>query len=621
MTKNTIQKSFSEKIREQVMVFDGPMGTELYRNHVFTNRCYGELNLTDPNLVRRIHQSYLDAGADVMTTNTFGTHRSALEKYGLADKMTAIHQAGVEIVREVIKNSGTPVSIAGSIGHLSVAGHSQAGLREEIIEQAKVLFDSGADFILFETLSSRELMEICVQAMSHPETSEIPYILSCAMVHGGESISGETIQRLFMPFSEEFSQPSALGINCGLGPDGILEAVEQAVHLTHFPLVIQPNAGTPREVEGRSIYHCSPEYLATYAMRYINLGVAAVGGCCGTTPEHIQEIAKMIKPLSRARLSQHHVLQQVAPEVEEKEESPFAERSRLAWKLANKQWVTTVEIVPPRGYDLSAILEKCRILYRHGIDAINLPDGPRASSRIASLVVAEKIQREAKVETILHVCCRDKNLIGMQADLLGAAALGIRNLLFITGDPPKLGLYPDATGVFDTDSIGITAVQKRLNRGVDLGGQAIDPPTHCVIGVGLDPTALDKEREIDRFRKKVESGAEFAITQPVFDPEELLAFLKEIDSPIPVIAGIWPLASYRNAVFMQNEVPGVTIPEETMRRMEAVSAQSRENQLAAGVEIARESVQKIRGHVSGIQVSAPFGRIEIALAVAEGESP
>ena len=403
----------------------------------------------------------------------------------------------------------------------------------------------------------------------------------------------------------------AWGINCGAGPDGLLGAVEKAVRLVPY-LVVQPNAGMPKEVEHRRIYFCSPEYLSEYAKRYVSLGAAGVGGCCGTTPEHIREVAKAVKPLARARTQR--VISQPAPAVEPKPAAPFADKSRLAWKLANRQWITTVELVPPRGYDLSDTISKSKMLHRHGVDAINIPDGPRASSRISPLISAQRIQQEALIEVILHFCCRDRNLIGMQADLLACAACEIRNILFVTGDPPKLGNYPNATGVFDTDSIGMAAVQRRLNTGIDLGGQAIDPQTFAVIGVGLDPTALDQVRELDRFRQKVEAGAEFAITQPVFDPEALLRFLDKVaHHGLPIIAGIWPLVSYRNASFMKNEVPGVTIPDSIMERMASVT--SREDQLAMGITVARESIATIRDRVAGIQVSAPLGKAVTALEV------
>jgi homocysteine S-methyltransferase len=405
----------------------------------------------------------------------------------------------------------------------------------------------------------------------------------------------------------------AWGVNCGAGPDGLLAAVERAVRVTRLPLIVQPNAGQPKEVGNRRIYLCSPEYLTEYARRYVALGAAAVGGCCGTTPEHIRAVAKAIKPLTRAKV--RPVVATAA--AEQKPLVPLAEKSQLGRRLAERQWIATVELLPPRGYDLTATVAKAQTLRDRGVHAINIPDGPRASSRISPLVAAHRIQQEAGIEAILHFCCRDRNLIGMQADLLGCAACGVRNILFVTGDPPKLGNYPNATGVFDTDSIGMAAVQRRLNAGLDLGGQPIEPQTFAVIGVGLDPTALDQQRELDRFRQKVEAGAEFAITQPVFEPDVLLRFLDRVAAHgLPILAGIWPLASYRNALFMRNEVPGVVVPDSIMQRMSAV--ESREGQLAVGIEIARESVARVRDRVCGIQVSAALGRIETALAVLSG---
>ena len=606
-------QTFAQALHCGVVVFDGPMGTELYRHHVFTNRCFDELNLTDPTLIRQVLTDYRNAGADVLTTNTFGANRPTLEKYGLADKLTAINEAGARIARELASDSDTKIFVAGSVGPIPQGTATDAELEAMILEQVDPLVKGGADFILFETLPSRDAMERCARTMT--KRSGVPFVVSCTVISGKESASGEPIARLLAPMPEDCATPIAFGLNCGVGPDGILEAVEEAVQVTTLPLIVQPNAGTPKGFEGRQIYYCSPEYVATYAMRFVNLGVAAVGGCCGMTPEHIREIAKMIKPLSKGRTAKI-VLQAAKVDVEEKPETPLQDRSRFGWKIAHRLWVTTVELVPPRGYDMSETLEKSATLHRFGIDAINIPDGPRASSRISPLVVAQKILREANIEPILHFCCRDRNLIGMQADLLGCAAFGIRNLLFVTGDPPKLGHYPDATGVFDTDSVGMCAVQRRLNRGVDLGGQSIAPTTQAVIGVGLDPTSLDRKRERDRFQAKIDAGAEFAITQPVFDPDALLTFLDEIgDCPIPILAGIWPLASYRNAEFMHNEVPGVVVPDATMNRMSAVSKQSKADQLKVGVDIAREMIETVKSRVNGVQISAPFGRVEIAMAV------
>jgi homocysteine S-methyltransferase len=603
--------NIQEALAEGLLVFDGAMGTEIYRHHVFTNRSFDELCLSDPKLIRQIHADYRDAGADVLTTNTFGANAVALSKFGLAERAGDIQRAGARLAREVADAAGRPMYVAGSIGPILAPRQPEEQIETLLAEQARALLDGGADFILFETLPSRQALETCASAMRRLPGA--PFVLSFAIVDRCETASGESIERMLAPMAGGFPAPIAWSMNCGTGPDGLLNAVEQAVKLTQLPLVVMPNAGLPREVENRRIYFCSPEYLATYARRYVEMGASAVGGCCGTTPDHIREVARAIRPLVRRRTAT--VVVEPAEAVAAKPPAPFAEKSRLAARLATGQWIATVELLPPRGYDLTDTIQKSQKLQTHGIDAINIPDGPRASSRISPLVTALRIQQEARLETILHFCCRDRNLIGMQADLLACAACGIRNILFVTGDPPKLGNYPQATGVFDADSIGMVGVQRRLNCGIDLGGQAIDPPTRAAIGVGLDPTAVDQRRELDRFRQKVEAGAEFAITQPVFDPDALLRFLDLVaQHGIPIVAGIWPLVSFRNASFMRNEVPGVVIPDWIMERMGAVT--SREDQLRVGIDIAREAVERIRSRVAGIQVSAPLGRIEGALAVA-----
>jgi homocysteine S-methyltransferase len=604
-----LRRSFPEALSRNVLVFDGAMGTEIYRHHVFTNRCFDELCLSDPKLIRQIHADYRDAGADVLTSNTFGANRASLAKFGLAENLSDILRAGARLAREVADAADRPIYVAGSIGPMPALPPEKTTIEEMIFEQAESLLVGGADFILFETQPNREALERAAAAMRR--LPDVPFVLSFAIVGTGETVSGESVEWMLAPLPPGFPQPVAWGMNCGVGPDGLLGAVEQAVRVTSLPLVVQPNAGMPKEVENRRIYLCSPEYLAEYAKRYVALGVSAVGGCCGTTAEHIRTVAAAVKPLSRAK-----ILPQAAPvaSVEPKSPIPLAEKSELGKRLAARQWVSTVELLPPRGYDLQSTIAKAAKLRERGVHAINIPDGPRASARLSPLITAERILREAGIEPILHFCCRDRNLIGMQADLLACAACGVRNILFVTGDPPKLGDYPHATGVFDADSIGMAAVQHRLNCGIDLGGQAIGRPTAAVIGVGLDPTALDWQRELNRFRRKMEAGAEFAITQPVFDPDALLRVLDEVQRyGVPILAGIWPLVSYRNASFMRNEVPGVTVPDAVMQRMAAV--ESRDGQLAVGIQIARESVGRVRDRVAGIQVSAPFGNIDAACAV------
>jgi len=604
--------TFAGALTKGVLVFDGAMGTEIYRRHVFTNRCFDELSLSRRDLISQIHADYRDAGADVLTTNTFGANRVALGKFGLAEQVEQINRVGAEIAREAADAAAGRVFVAGSIGPMPQQPQYDDQWSEMIAQQVGALIEGGVDFIHFETQPTRRAIERCAEAMG--PFADVPFVVSFAVVEDNESTSGEPLAGLIAPLPRSGRQPIAWGMNCGTGPDGLLGAVEAAVSLTSRPLIVQPNAGIPREVENRKIYLCSPEYLTSYAKRFVSLGASAVGGCCGTTPDHIREIALAVKPLARAQRTK--VVAKPSQAVKTRDPVPLVMRSQLGENLVQGNWITSVELLPPRGYDLTSTIDKSKTLHNLGVTAINLPDGPRASSRISPLITALQIKDEAKIEPILHFCCRDRNLIGMQAELLGCAASGVQNILFVTGDPPKLGDYPHATGVFDTDSIGMVAVQRQLNAGLDLGGQAIDPPTSAVIGVGLDPTALDRETELDRFRRKVEAGAEFAITQPVFDPDALLRFLDEVQQhAIPIVAGIWPLASLRNATFMQNEVPGVEIPDSVMQRMASVAG--REDQLLMGVQIARESVDRIRDRVAGVQVSAPFGKISTALAVIE----
>ncbi|NMA44051.1 MAG: bifunctional homocysteine S-methyltransferase/methylenetetrahydrofolate reductase [Oligosphaeraceae bacterium] len=611
------KKNISELIREQLLIFDGAMGTELYKRHVFTNRSYDEICLSDPKLVMEVHMDYLRAGADVLTSNSYGANRSVLQKFGLADQVEAINSKAVELMRSSIERLSPerPIYLAGSIGPLE-PGLQQKMSREEavqvLVEQAEVLAESGVDFLIFETMPDREAAMQASLAMAKL-TQIVPFVLSHALPDG-EDLPGILAHRL-QPMQNDLPIPFALGLNCGLGPARMLEALEAARKLTELPIIVQPNAGTPRKVENRQLYLCSPEYLSTYAQRYVNLGARGVGGCCGTSPEHISELARSLKRLSQS-FSSITVSASAKQEVVTAKETALAERSQLGRKLANGEWIKTVEITPPRGWNTERIVNNAKLCRQHGVDAINIPDGPRAAPRLSALVTALKIQQEAGIEAVLHVCSRDRNYLALQADLLGGAAFGLRNFLFITGDPPKLGGYGYASGVFDTDSIGLVALQKHLNQGVDLGGQQIQPPTAAVIGVGADPNAIDFNREIERLKAKIDAGAEFIITQPVFDIEPFHKFMQVIeDWKVPVIAGVWPLASLRNALFMKNEVPGVLVPDSVVARIE--KAQTREEQLACGIQIAREAIEQLRGMVAGVQVSAPLGNVNAALAVME----
>ncbi len=607
-----------ERLAARVTVFDGAMGSELYRRNFFVNTSYENLCLTHPDVIKSVHTAYKTAGAEVLLTNTYGANFNKLNKFGLGDKLEAINRAGVALARKVAGPDILVGGDAGPVGDLPPGVEYSLKQRVAILlEQISVLAEENCDFIMFETLSSRIDLETMVEAVNGLKL-EKPYIASCMFEANGTLPDGTAPEEIFELLKSAPIQPTAFGLNCGLGPEPMLAVAEKVIPLSPYPVIVQPNAGEPKHVDGRMISMCSPEYFATYGMRYVTLGAAGIGGCCGTTPEDITNLARWINPMART-VQQNDIFAVSRHSDPEQEEVPVPERSTLAEKLSRKQWVNTVEIVPPQGYKLEQTIEKAIFCREAGFDAINIPDGPRASSRLSTLVTAYKILQEAGIEPVLHQCCRDKNLIGMQAELLGCAQLGVSNILFITGDPPKLGDYPFASGVFDLDSIGMIKLQKRLNRGLDVSGRTIGTVTQAFFGAGADPNAIDFAREIRRTREKIESGAQFIVTQPVFDAASLMRFMDAVPelADIPLIAGIWPLASLRNAEFMKAEVPGVVVPDEIMKRMGA--AATKEEQRQTGIDIARETIAKIRSRVAGVQTSAPFGNVKTAVAVAFGK--
>jgi methionine synthase I (cobalamin-dependent)/5,10-methylenetetrahydrofolate reductase len=607
---------FERLVSGKVLVADGAMGTMLYQYGVFLNRCFDELNVTDGGLVKRVHEQYVEAGADLVETNTFGANRLKLSKYGLANEVGRINEAGVKLAKEAAAGK---VLVAGSIGPLGceVTEHgpiTRAEALEIFHEQGSALLNAGVDLLILETFSNVDELLIALAGVSG--LADVAIIAQMTVEETGETVYGEPIEQAIARVGRE-PAVSVVGLNCSVGPSGMLSSLERIRGVTNKPISIQPNAGMPRQVEGRQLYMSTPEYMAEYAKRFLEKGARIIGGCCGTTPEHIKEIARAVRSVDRAATRSAVSVTPKASQattVELREPAPLADRSRLGAKLAAGEEVTCIELTPPRGIDMTAVLDKARLCAEAEVDAINIPDGPRASSRLSPMVTAVRIQQEAGIEAVLHFCCRDRNLIGMQSDILGASAIGLHNLLIITGDPPKLGEYPNATGVFDMDSIALTGVVHNLNRGVDIGGNRIDPPTSLVIGVGANPVASDLPREIERFRQKVLAGAEFAITQPVFDADSLLRFLEAIeDFRIPILAGIWPFTSLKNAEFMANEVPGVVVPPRLLERMS--EAKTKEQGRVLGVLIAQELVAAIRPHVQGFAVSAPLGNVKTALAV------
>ena len=601
---------------EQVIMFDGAMGTMLYARGVFINQCYDELVLRSPDLVREIHAAYVKAGAEVLETNTFGANRAKLTQYGLEGQVSAINTKAAQLAREA---AGEHRLVSGAVGPLGVrlepygpTGKDEA--RGLFREQMLALKAGGADCFLLETFTDLEELEQAILAAREVDAG-MPVIAQATVgpdVRTAFGASPEDIARVLDRWGVD-----VIGLNCSVGPQTILEAIERMATVTTRKLSAQPNAGMPRDVGGRSMYMASPEYMATYARHLIQAGAKIVGGCCGTTPDHIKAMVEGVRPLApRTRVV---VARNESGAVRDEPVGgtpvPLAQRSRFGAKIASGQFVTSVEIVPPRGVDTVKLELDAAALHKAGVDAINVPDGPRAQSRMSAIATSLIIERHG-IEAVTHYCCRDRNLLGMLSDLLGASALGLRNMLLITGDPPKMGPYPDATAVFDIDAIGLTNLVNKLNRGLDPGNNPIGEPTRFVVGVGVNPAAIDPAHELKRFHWKVEAGAEYAITQPVFDPAQLEHFLTSIDDVrIPIVAGIWPLVSARNAEFLANEVPGVTVPKEVLDRMRKANDKSKEHALAEGIAIAREALERVRGSVQGVQVSAPFGRIELALEV------
>jgi homocysteine S-methyltransferase len=594
------------------LVFDGAMGTVIYDRGVFIHTCYDELCLTNPRLILQIHRDYVEAGAEVIETNTFGANPIKLKAYGLADRAEEINRAAVRLAREA---AGKGIFVAGAVGPCTESNQRMpdtfaAEVEAAFREQMAALAAEGADLYLLETFGN--LNELQLAARVAKEFGG-PVMASFVLNERGETALGTRAEAMASALNAD-PNVDIVGINCGTGPSGTFDALQAVLPHTVKPVVVMPNAGLPREISGRVMYLTSPEYFTEYAKKYIELGVRGVGGCCGTTPAHIRMMARAVKTLPGVK---RHV--EVKPLIRQEAlvyAVPPERKSRLAAKLLAGEKVASVELLPPKSSDMTSLLAKARQCAEAGVDAINIPDGPRASARVSPMIAALTIHREVGIEPILHYCCRDRNLIGMQSDLLGGYAAKLANFLIITGDPPKLGEYPDVTGVFDVDSIGLVQVASNLNRGVDIGGNAIDPPTGIFIGVGANPCAVDLEREIDRYFRKIDAGAEFAITQPVFDVEALFTFLDRVGKyprTIPVLAGVWPLVSYKNAEFMNNEVPGVVVPKEILQRM--ARCRTREDGRKAGIEIARTIVERIRDRVGGFQVSAPLGQVETALAV------
>ncbi|MFO7935057.1 MAG: bifunctional homocysteine S-methyltransferase/methylenetetrahydrofolate reductase [Bacteroidales bacterium] len=605
--------SFQDFIKDNLVLLDGAMGSLIYQKGVFIDKCYDELNLSRPDLIRSIHEDYVRAGAKVIETNTYGANRFKLQAHNISGKIGEINSRGVALAREA---AGENVYVAGSMGPSGVEAEPWGDTTlEEVFgayaEQAGILEKGGVDLFILETFQDIRQMEQAIRAVRRVST--LPLVAMMTVREDGKTRYGVDIDDIAYRLKK--TEATLIGLNCTVGPKPMLDFVERMRKISTKPLCVMPNAGRPQYTDGRMIYMSTPDYFGVYTRRFIEKGVRMMGGCCGTTPEHISKMANSLA-MKQTRV-QHSMKTGMKPAPKEPlpDPVPVEKKSQLSARLSSGQQVVLVEMVPPRSIDIRKPLEGARLLLDHGVDAINIPDGPRASARMTGLSLAVLLQNQVGIETVIHYTCRDRNLLGMQSDLLGAAAMGIRNILAITGDPPMIGDYPQATAVFDIDAIGLVHLINNLNRGLDVGEKRIGDPTAFFTGVGLDPNSVNQENEIGRLQEKREAGAEFIITQPVFDIPSLQSFLEKTDlGDLYLITGIWPLVSLRNAEFMKNEVPGVYVPDAVISYIGRYD--SKEDQLKAGLEIARGMVDTVKTFAHGIQVSAPFGKYKLAVDVA-----
>jgi methionine synthase / methylenetetrahydrofolate reductase(NADPH) len=618
-----MSKRLEGLLGKRTALCDGAMGTSLYARGVFINRCFDELNLSQPDMVRSVHEEYLQAGAEIIETNTFGANALRLERHGLRDQVDAINRAGAGLAKKAVsqikeKQSGE-AWVAGSVGPLGarlepLGRISLKEAHDAFAEQIRALAEGGVDLLAIETVCALNEAEQALLA-AREAAPNLPVLAMVTVDEEANCLDGSSPETAAARLAEWGAD--AIGCNCSVGPATVLTAVERMSQATDLPLIAMPNAGMPRNVDGRNIYLCSPEYMASFTRKFVKAGVRFVGGCCGTTPNHIRAMRSSL----RAMGAQRAVLQRVqeAPKTTEIDPPPLAARSGLGARIAQGTFVTMVEIVPPKGIACDKELEGARKLAGSGVHLINVPDSPRASARMSAQSLCIQIQQQTGMETLLHYTCRDRNVLSIQSDLLGASSIGLKNILCLTGDPPKLGNYPDATAVFDVDAIGLVNIVQRMNHGLDIGGNSIGVSTGFTIAVAANPGAPDLDNEIRRFAYKVEAGAEYAITQPVFDMKLLEAFLKRIAGfRIPVIAGIWPLTSLRNAEFMKNDLR-VSMPDEILFRMQ--KADKPERARAEGILIAQEMLAAARPMIQGVQVSAPFGRYSGAVEILEAVLP
>ncbi len=610
-----MREPFLNRMDKRVLVADGAMGTMVYSRGIPFSRCFDELNLSMPQLVKEIHLGYAKAGAEVLETNTFGANRPRLNKYGFASQLREINLAGVRLAREI---AGDELYVAGSVGPLGIrleplGPTSREEGRAVFREQIEALAEGGVDLIVLETMT--DLEETHQAILAAREATKLPVVAQMTIQEDGNTLGGTPPE----DFTRQLDQWGAdiIGLNCCLGPAGMLDALERMAKATSKRLSAQPNAGMPRTVEGRSIYLCSPDYMAEYARLFLEHGVRLVGGCCGTTPEHIRAIKKAVRSFS----PQSGKIRVEAPENSAPPAEPVSpeKRSRLGAKLARAEFPILVEMTSPKGCDAAREIEGSQYLRDQQIDAVSIPSRSAGTARMSGQALAVLVQQRTGLEVVLHYSCRGRSVPTIQSDLLGAHALGLANIVATAGDPAEFQGYTETSVDFDVDSIGVVNIMNHLNQGLDAGGNPMGTQTSFLIGVRVNPAALDLDQEIRRFEFKVEAGANFALAEPVFETDQLVRFLKRISvagaPPVPILAGISPLTSYRNAEFLNNEVPGISVPGAILQRMR--KADTGDKARAEGLKIAQEILLEVRGLVQGVHISAPFGRYAMAVDVAQ----
>lgn len=610
-----MKSDFLEALESRVLICDGAMGTMLYEAGISFDHCFDEINLSHPEIVKKIHEAYIDAGADIIETNTFGGNRQRLGHHGLEEKLIEINQTAVRLAKEVAgkkhKQLGKKIFVAGSVGPLGkplepIGKITQEEARQYFAEQISVLAENEVDAILIETMSDLNEAKAAVQAAR--SVTALPVIAQMSFNDEGKTLMGNKPLEVAKALKD--AGANVVGANCSVGPQILLEVMERMSATENVHFSVQPNAGLPRYVGGRYIYLASPDYFGEYARMFVAAGVGLIGGCCGTTPEHIRQIRKSVgesKPVREKKI-------RIAADVDESPNEKSVEKlssSSLIEKFKQKKFVVSVELDPPRGLNYDKVIEGAILCKKNNVDAVNIADNPLAKAGMTPLAMASLIKQNIHIETILHFSCRDRNLLAMQSELMSAHVLNIRTVLAITGDPPVVGDYPNATGVFDVDSIGLLKLMTNLNQGIDLAGKSIGSTTNFFRACAINPTAVDMTREFDRYEEKIAGGAEFAMSQVMYDLKKLEEFTKRFRGRIPVMLGIMPLKNAKHANFMHFEIPDIKIPDAIRDRMAKAGDKGQEE----GVRIAKEFLKEAKDMVDGTYVMPPFNKFEMAFEV------